>query len=78
MSTVFETNLPGYKLLARGKVRDVYDLGEQLLIVSTDRLSAFDVVLPTPILNKGKVLNGLSRFWFSFLESTIKNHLITQ
>jgi phosphoribosylaminoimidazole-succinocarboxamide synthase len=74
---VFETQLPGLKLMARGKVRDVYDLGDKLLIVSTDRLSAFDCVLPTPIPDKGKVLNGLSRFWFSFLGDTPKNHLIT-
>ncbi|MBI3830290.1 MAG: phosphoribosylaminoimidazolesuccinocarboxamide synthase [Planctomycetes bacterium] len=75
--SVFETNLPGFKLKARGKVRDVYDLGDQLLIVSTDRLSAFDVVLPTPIPDKGRVLNGLSRFWFQFLGETVKNHIIT-
>jgi phosphoribosylaminoimidazole-succinocarboxamide synthase len=74
---VFETQLPGLKLLARGKVRDVYDLGDKLLIVSTDRLSAFDCVLPTPIPDKGRVLNGLSRFWFKFLGDTPKNHLIT-
>ena len=74
---VFETNLPGLTLLARGKVRDVYDLGQHLLIVSSDRLSAFDCVLPTPIPDKGKVLNGLSRFWFSFLGNIPKNHLIT-
>ena len=77
MSAVFETNLPGLKLLARGKVRDVYDLGDKLLIVSTDRLSAFDAVLPTPIPDKGRVLNGLSRFWFSFLGDNPRNHLIT-
>ena len=77
MSAVFETNLPGLKLLARGKVRDVYDLGDKLLIVSTDRLSAFDAVLPTPIPDKGRVLNGLSRFWFSFLGDSPRNHLIT-
>ena len=74
---VFETHLPGLTLLARGKVRDVYDLGKELLIVSSDRLSAFDCVLPTPIPDKGKVLNGLSRFWFSFLGETPRNHLIT-
>ncbi|HYF50329.1 MAG TPA: phosphoribosylaminoimidazolesuccinocarboxamide synthase [Planctomycetota bacterium] len=74
---VFETALPGLKLLARGKVRDVYDLGSELLIISTDRLSAFDCVLPTPIPDKGRVLNGLSRFWFSFLGDLPKNHLIT-
>jgi len=74
---VFETQLPGLKLLARGKVRDVYDLGDKLLIISSDRLSAFDCVLPTPIPDKGRVLNGLSRFWFKFLGDTPKNHLIT-
>ena len=74
---VFETKLPGLKLIARGKVRDVYDLNENLLIVSTDRLSAFDCVLPTPIPDKGKVLNSLSRFWFQFLGDMPKNHLIT-
>jgi phosphoribosylaminoimidazole-succinocarboxamide synthase len=74
---VFETNLPGLTLKARGKVRDVYDLGDKLLIVSTDRLSAFDCVLPTPIPDKGKVLNALSRFWFEFLGNVPKNHLIT-
>jgi len=74
---VFETNLPGLKLLARGKVRDVYDLGEKLLIISTDRLSAFDCVLPTPIPDKGRVLNGLSRFWFNFLGDSPRNHLVT-
>jgi phosphoribosylaminoimidazole-succinocarboxamide synthase len=74
---VFETNLPGVKLLGRGKVRDVYDLGSELLIVSTDRLSAFDCILPTPIPDKGRVLNGLSKFWFEFLKDIPKNHLIT-
>jgi phosphoribosylaminoimidazole-succinocarboxamide synthase len=77
MDPIFETNLPGFKLLARGKVRDVYDLGDKLLIVSTDRLSAFDSVLPTPIPDKGRVLNGLSRFWFGFLGDNPRNHLIT-
>ena len=77
MDPIFETNLPGLKLLARGKVRDVYDLGDVLLIVSTDRLSAFDAILPTPIPDKGRVLNGLSRFWFQFLGNEPQNHLIT-
>ena len=77
MDPIFETNLPGLKLLARGKVRDVYDLGDVLLIVSTDRLSAFDAILPTPIPDKGRVLNGLSRFWFQFLDNQPQNHLIT-
>jgi phosphoribosylaminoimidazole-succinocarboxamide synthase len=76
-AAVFETHLPGLTLKTRGKVRDLYDLGAKLLIVSTDRLSAFDVVLPTPIPDKGRVLNGLSRFWFKFLKDTVPNHLIT-
>ena len=56
MSAIIKTELPGVKLHGRGKVRDIYDLGEHFLIIATDRLSAFDVVLPTPIPNKGKVL----------------------
>src|SRR6185295_6358143 len=76
-ASVFETQLPELKLIARGKVRDVYDLGDKLLIISSDRLSAFDCVLPTPIPDKGRVLNGLSRFWFKFLGDSPKNHLIT-
>jgi phosphoribosylaminoimidazole-succinocarboxamide synthase len=63
-------------LLRRGKVRDVYDLGTELLIVTTDRLSAFDVVLPQGIPDKGRVLNQLSLFWFKMLESSIPNHVI--
>jgi phosphoribosylaminoimidazole-succinocarboxamide synthase len=63
-------------LLRRGKVRDVYDLGAELLIVTTDRLSAFDVVLPQGIPDKGRVLNQLSLFWFERLESTIPNHIL--
>ena len=51
-------------LLARGKVRDIYDLGERLLLVASDRISAFDVMMPTPIPDKGRLLNGLSLFWF--------------
>ena len=65
---IMQTNLPGVKLHGRGKVRDIYDLGEHFLIVATDRLSAFDVVLPTPIPNKGKVLNQMSAFWFDSLQ----------
>lgn len=64
-------------LWKRGKVRDVYDLGENLLIVSTDRISAFDVVLPTPIPFKGMVLNKLSEFWFRFTDDLCPNHLLT-
>ena len=67
-------NLP---LLHRGKVRDVYDLGEQLLIVASDRISAFDFVLPNPIPDKGKILHKLSEFWFDYLQGIMPNHLIT-
>jgi phosphoribosylaminoimidazole-succinocarboxamide synthase len=64
---VVETHLPGVPC-RRGKVRDVYDLGDRLLLVSTDRISAFDWVLPTPIPDKGRVLTQLSNFWFSKIE----------
>jgi phosphoribosylaminoimidazole-succinocarboxamide synthase len=73
---ISETNFPGLKLRGRGKVRDIYELGDQLLIVATDRLSAFDVVLPTPIPDKGKVLTQLSLFWFDKLANLIPNHVV--
>ena len=76
-SGVRETNLPGLTPFARGKVRDVYAVGDdRLLIVATDRISAFDVVLPTPIPDKGKVLNQLSSFWFRRTGHLIPNHLL--
>jgi phosphoribosylaminoimidazole-succinocarboxamide synthase len=74
---LLETHLPGFALWRRGKVRDVYDLGDRLLIVTTDRLSAFDVVLPTGIPAKGAVLNQLSLFWFERLADIVPNHVIT-
>src|SRR5437667_3993014 len=69
-------NLPGIKKLRSGKVREVFDLGDTLLFVATDRLSAFDVILPDPIPHKGAVLNQLSAFWFRKFDS-VPNHLIT-
>lgn len=75
--TVLETNLPGLRLLARGKVRDIYDLGDHLLIVATDRISAFDVVLPDGIPDKGKVLTALSAFWFKFTQPFTPSHFLT-
>jgi len=75
--TILITDLSDVKLLKRGKVRDIYDLEDSLLIVSTDRISCFDVVLPTGIPNKGIVLNKLSAFWFNFTKDIIDNHLIT-
>ncbi len=71
-----ETQFPGLAP-ARGKVRDIYDLGDKLLIVATDRLSAFDVVLPTPIPDKGRVLTQLSLFWFDLLKDVIPNHVLS-
>ena len=73
---LFESRIPSLKLLARGKVRDIYEVDEaHLLIVTTDRLSAFDVILPTPIPDKGRVLTELSNFWFARLSHIIPNHL---
>lgn len=74
---VTETRVDGSPLLFRGKVRDIYDLGDRLLLVATDRISAFDVVLPTPIPEKGVVLTQLSAFWFRKLASVVPNHLIS-
>ena len=76
-SVVLETNLKGIPLFKRGKVRDVYDLGQSLLIVATDRISAFDVVLPTGIPQKGRVLATLSAFWFGKVKSITPTHFIT-
>jgi phosphoribosylaminoimidazole-succinocarboxamide synthase len=72
-----ETNFAGIAPAARGKVRDIYDLGDRLLIVATDRLSAFDVVMPTPIPDKGRVLTQLSLFWFDLLRNVIPNHVLS-
>ena len=75
-STLSHTSIPGLPLWRRGKVRDVYDLGDRLLIVATDRISAFDVVLPTPIPAKGTVLTQLSRFWFDLLAGVVPSHVV--
>jgi phosphoribosylaminoimidazole-succinocarboxamide synthase len=74
---IVETNLEGLRLHGRGKVRDIYDLGEHFLIVASDRLSAFDVVLPTPIPHKGKVLTQMSAFWFEHFKAVVPNHLVS-
>jgi phosphoribosylaminoimidazole-succinocarboxamide synthase len=74
---VWETSFPAIHFLNRGKVRDIYEVGNRLLIVATDRLSAFDVVLPTPIPDKGRVLTQLSLFWFDLLRDVIPNHVLT-
>ena len=71
-----ETDFPELNLLKRGKVRDMYDLGDSLLMVATDRLSAFDVVMPDPIPEKGIILTQISLFWFEYMQSLIPNHVI--
>jgi phosphoribosylaminoimidazole-succinocarboxamide synthase len=76
-NAVIETNFPELNLLARGKVRDIYDLGDKLLMVATDRISAYDVVLPDPVPGKGKVLTQISLFWFEIMKPHIDNHVIT-
>jgi phosphoribosylaminoimidazole-succinocarboxamide synthase len=73
---ITQTNFPGMKLKNRGKVRDIYDFGEALLIVATDRISAFDVVMNEGIPYKGKVLTQISDFWFEQTKDIIPNHLI--
>jgi phosphoribosylaminoimidazole-succinocarboxamide synthase len=77
MKALKETQFAGLTPAARGKVRDIYDLGDKLLIVATDRLSAFDVILPTPIPDKGRVLTQLSLFWFNLLQAVIPNHVLS-
>jgi phosphoribosylaminoimidazole-succinocarboxamide synthase len=74
---VFETDFPDLKLLKRGKVRDIYDLDDKLLLVATDRISAFDVIMPNPIPQKGKILTQISLFWLNIMKSIVPNHLIT-
>src|SRR5437763_6878885 len=74
---VLQTSFPELTLHARGKVRDLYNLDEHLLLVATDRISAFDFVLGTGIPEKGRVLTQLSLFWFDFLKGIVNNHLVT-
>src|SRR5690348_17740610 len=73
--TVLELDLPGLKKLKSGKVRDIFDLGKNLLFVATDRISAFDVIMPNGIPRKGEVLTQISHFWFSQTEKLVPNHL---
>ena len=77
VTTLMQSDVPGLKLAARGKVRDLYDLGDRLLLVAPDRLSAFDVVLPTPIPDKGRVLTQTSAFWFKKTAHLVPNHIIS-
>jgi len=73
---LLETNLP-LKLYSRGKVRDIYILGDRLFIIATDRISAFDCVLPNGIPNKGKVLNQISAYWFNYTRNIVENHMLS-
>ena len=73
---VMQTDFPGLNMVNRGKVRDIYDLGEHLLIVTTDRISAFDVIMDQGIPNKGLVLNQISKFWFEQMTDIIPNHIV--
>lgn len=77
LAAITTTNFTDIKLFKRGKVRDVYDVGEYYLIVSTDRLSAFDVILNEGIPEKGKILNRISKFWFDYTKNIIPNHLVS-
>jgi phosphoribosylaminoimidazole-succinocarboxamide synthase len=77
LPALFETNLPGLPLHSRGKVRDIYDAGEFLVIVASDRLSAFDFVLPTPIEDKGRVLTQMTLFWLDRFKDILPNHFVT-
>ena len=74
---VSQTDFKDLKLLKRGKVRDIYDLGENLLMVATDRISAFDVVMPDPIPDKGIILTQISLYWFEIMKSIVENHVIS-
>jgi phosphoribosylaminoimidazole-succinocarboxamide synthase len=75
--TLFETEFKDIQLLKRGKVRDIYDLGDRILLVASDRISAFDVVMPDTIPQKGRILTQISLFWFKIMESICPNHVIT-
>lgn len=74
---ITESQISSVPLFRRGKVRDVYDLGENLLFVTTDRVSAFDVILPSAVPEKGRVLTQMSLFWFRYLEQLVPNHIVT-
>lgn len=74
---LLDSNLPGFERIGRGKVRDIYDVGGNLLIITTDRISAFDYILATGIPDKGRVLNQMTLFWLGHLRSLVSNHLIT-
>ena len=77
VQAVIKTDLKNLNLVKRGKVRDIYDLGDKLLMVATDRISAFDVIMPDPVPGKGKILTQISLFWFEIMESLLPHHVIS-
>ncbi len=76
-TAVFDTDFTSLNLIQKGKVRDIYDLGEHLLMVTSDRISAFDVIMPDPVPDKGKVLTQISLFWFEKMKSMVNNHVVS-
>ena len=74
--TILQLDLPGVKKLRSGKVREIFDLGDRLLLVASDRISAFDVIMPNGIPRKGEVLTQISHFWFAKFASLVPNHLL--
>lgn len=74
---IMETDFPKLTLLKKGKVRDIYDMGNSLLMVASDRISAFDVIMPDPVPDKGKILNQISLFWFNIMKPLVGNHIIS-
>ncbi|RJP86086.1 MAG: phosphoribosylaminoimidazolesuccinocarboxamide synthase [Desulfobacteraceae bacterium] len=76
-NALFQTEFPELNLLQRGKVRDIYDLGDKLLMVASDRISAYDVVMPDPVPRKGEILTRISLFWFNLMGSIVPNHVIS-
>lgn len=76
-AALFETDFSGLQLVKKGKVRDIYDMGDSLLMVATDRISAFDVIMPNPIPGKGKILTQISLFWFDVMAPVVSNHIIS-
>lgn len=76
-NTIFETDFPELQLIKRGKVRDIYDLDDKILMIATDRISAYDVIMPNPVPQKGEILTQISLFWFGVMEDIVSNHLIS-
>ncbi|MBC2716274.1 MAG: phosphoribosylaminoimidazolesuccinocarboxamide synthase [Desulfobacteraceae bacterium] len=74
---IFETDFPELQLIKRGKVRDIYDLDDKILMIATDRISAYDVIMPNPVPRKGEILTQISLFWFKIMEDIVSNHLIS-